>query len=165
MLLYKKLFDIDKYGHKRALIKRKPLFEFNKEVQHAHKKNEIIKLAQENLLMLKRLTEKVSLYNNKKMKKDYLKSQNYKKYRCEYNPIDFTKSHKKIKLKSNKLKLQDDIVKKKAMYKTISGNKRKIQNFNKKKFEYFGINDLLKDREDKEIDNKKVTSTKKVCEE
>jgi len=152
MLLYKKLFDIDRYGHKRAVLKRKPLFEFNKDIQYAHKKNEIIKLTQENLLMLKRLTEKVSLYNNNKMKKDYLKSQNYKKYRCEYNPIDFSKSHKKIKLKTNKLKLHDDIAKKKLMYKTISGNKRKI-NINKKKFEYFGINDLLNDKKDKEIDN------------
>ena len=153
MLLYKKLFDIDRYGHKRALLKRKPLFEFNKEVQLAYKKNEIIKLTQENLLMLKRLTEKVSLYNNKKMKKDYLKSQNYKKYSCEFKPIDFIKSHKKIQLKNIKLKLKNENVKKKTMYKTISGNNRQIKNINKKKFEFFGIKDLLSDRKNKEINN------------
>ena len=153
MLLYKKLFDIDRYGHKRALLKRKPLFEFNKEVQLAYKKNEIIKLTQENLLMLKRLTEKVSLYNNKKMKKDYLKSQNYKKYSCEFKPIDFIKSHKKIQLKNIKLKLKNENVKKKTMYKTISGNNRQIKNINKKKFEFFGIKDLLSDRKSKEINN------------
>lgn len=161
MLLYKKLFDIDRYGHKRALLKRKPLFEFNKEVQLAYKRNEMMKMTQENLLMLKRLTEKVSLYNNKKMKKDYLKSQNYKKYSCEFKPIDFIKSHKKIKLKNNKLKLKDDNVKKKTMYKTISGNNRKIKNINKKKFELFGINDLLSDREGKEINNIKSNEHKK----
>lgn len=161
MLLYKKLFDIDRYGHKRALLKRKPLFEFNKEVQLAYKRNEMMKMTQENLLMLKRLTEKVSLYNNKKMKKDYLKSQNYKKYSCEFKPIDFIKSHKKIKLKNNKLKLKDGNVKKKTMYKTISGNNRKIKNINKKKFELFGINDLLNDREGKEINNIKSNEHKK----
>jgi len=161
MLLYKKLFDIDRYGHKRALLKRKPLFEFNKEVQLAYKRNEMMKMTQENLLMLKRLTEKVSLYNNKKMKKDFLKSQNYKKYSCEFKPIDFIKSHKKIKLKNNKLKLKDGNVKKKTMYKTISGNNRKIKNINKKKFELFGINDLLSDREGKEINNIKSNEHKK----
>ena len=162
MILYKKLFDIDRYGHKRAVLKMKPLFEFNKEVQQAYKKNEIIKLTQENLLMLKRLTEKVSLYNNKKMKKDFLKSQNYKKYSCEFKPIDFFKSHKKIKLKNNKLKLKDENVnKKKTMYKTISGNNRKFKNINKKKFEFFGINDLLSDRKGKEIDNIKSNEHKK----
>lgn len=161
MLLYKKLFDIDRYGHKRALLKRKPLFEFNKEVQLAYKRNEMMKMTQENLLMLKRLTEKVSLYNNKKMKKDFLKSQNYKKYSCEFKPIDFIKSHKKIKLKNNKLKLKDDNVKKKTMYKTISGNNRKIKNINKKKFELFGINDLLSDREGKKINNIKSNEHKK----
>ena len=153
MLLYKKLYDIDRYGHKRALLKRKPLFEFNKEVQLAYKKNEIIKLTQENLLMLKRLTEKVSLYNNKKMKKDYLKSQNYKKYSCEFKPIDFIKSHKKIQPKNIKMKLKNENVKKKTMYKTISGNNRQIKNINKKKFEFFGIKDLLSDRKSKEINN------------
>lgn len=161
MLLYKKLFDIDRYGHKRALLKRKPLFEFNKEVQLAYKRNEMMKMTQENLLMLKRLTEKVSLYNNKKMKKDFLKSQNYKKYSCEFKPIDFIKSHKKIKLKNNKLKLKDGNVKKKTMYKTISGNNRKIKNINKKKFELFGINDLLSDREGKKINNIKSNEHKK----
>ena len=153
MLLYKKLFDIDRYGHKRALLKRKPLFEFNKEVQLAYKKNEIIKLTQENLLMLKRLTEKVSLYNNKKMNKDYLKSQNYKKYSCEFKPIDFIKSHKKIQPKNIKMKLKNENFKKKTMYKTISGNNRQIKNINKKKFEFFGIKDLLSDRKNKEINN------------
>ena len=153
MLLYKKLFDIDRYGHKRAVLKMKPLFEFNKEVQQAYKKNELIKLTQENLLMLKRLTEKVSLYNNKKMKKDFLKSQNYKKYSCEFKPIDFIKSHKKIQLKNIKLKLKNENVKKKTMYKTISGNNRQIKNINKKKFEFFGIKDLLSDRKNKEINN------------
>jgi hypothetical protein len=135
------------------LLKRKPLFEFNKEVQLAYKKNEIIKLTQENLLMLKRLTEKVSLYNNKKMKKDYLKSQNYKKYSCEFKPIDFIKSHKKIQPKNIKMKLKNENVKKKTMYKTISGNNRQIKNINKKKFEFFGIKDLLSDRKSKEINN------------
>ena len=47
------------------------------------------------------------------------------------------------------------------MYKTISGNNRKIKNINKKKFELFGINDLLSDREGKEINNIKSNEHKK----
>ncbi len=56
-----------------------------------NKKREIIKVAQENLFMLKRLNERTSFYNVDKWNKDYETSQIYKKNHCMYTPIDFNK--------------------------------------------------------------------------
>ena len=143
MVLYKKLFDIDRHGHKRALLNRKPLFKFNKDIQHAHKKNEIIKIAQENLFMLKRLREKTSYFNNKKWRDDYLKSQSYKKNRCEFTPIDFTISTKKSRINESNIQLTDYARFK--FNKTISGNLRK--NKIRKRFEEFDYREFLRDDE------------------
>ena len=142
-MLYKKLFDIDRHGHKRALLNRKPLFKFNKDTQHAHKKNEIIKIAQENLFMLKRLREKTSYFNNKKWRDDYLKSQSYKKNRCEFSPIDFTISTKKSRINESNIQLTDYARFK--FNKTISGNLRK--NKIRKRFEEFDYREFLRDDE------------------
>ena len=46
-------------------------------------------LAQQNLYMLKRLTEKKSEYSAKKMEEDYKKVQNYKKIMCNFPCINF----------------------------------------------------------------------------
>ena len=143
MVLYKKLFDIDRHGHKRALLNRKPLFKFNKDIQHAHKKNEIIKIAQENLFMLKRLREKTSYFNNKKWRDDYIKSQSYKKNRCEFSPIDFTISTKKSRINESNIQLTDYARFK--FNKTISGNLRK--NKIRKRFEEFDYREFLRDDE------------------
>ena len=59
-----------------------------------NKKHEIIKVAQENLYMLKRLNERTSFYNVEKWNKDYEISQYYKKNLCLYSPIDFNKTQK-----------------------------------------------------------------------
>lgn len=142
-MLYKKLFDIDRHGHKRALLNRKPLFKFNKDTQHAHKKNEIIKIAQENLFMLKRLREKTSYFNNKKWRDDYLKSQSYKKNRCEFTPIDFTITTKKSRINESNIQLTDYARIK--FNKTISGNLRK--NKIRKRFEEFDYREFLRDDE------------------
>ena len=62
-----------------------------------HKNNEghiklgIMNLAQQNLYMLKRLTEKKSEYSVKKMEEDYKKIQNYKKIMCNFPCINFNK--------------------------------------------------------------------------
>ena len=60
----------------------------------ATKKHEIIRVAQENLYMLKRLNEKTSAYNVDKWKKDYEASQYYKRSHCQYPSIDFYKTQK-----------------------------------------------------------------------
>ena len=170
MVLYKKLFDIDRHGHKRALLNRKPLFKFNKDIQHAHKKNEIIKIAQENLFMLKRLREKTSYFNNKKWRDDYLKSQSYKKNRCEFTPIDFTISTKKSRINESNIQLTDYARFK--FNKTISGNLRK--NKIRKRFEEFDYREFLRDDElkkdkieekksieEQHIEDQKLTEEKK----
>ena len=59
-----------------------------------NKKHEIIKVAQENLYMLKRLNERTSFYNVDKWNKDYEISQYYKKNLCLYSPIDFNKTQR-----------------------------------------------------------------------
>ena len=59
-----------------------------------NKKREIIKVAQENLFMLKRLNERTSFYNVDKWNKDYETSQIYKKNHCMYTPIDFNKTQR-----------------------------------------------------------------------
>ena len=57
-----------------------------------NKKHEIIKVAQENLFMLKRLNEKGSVYSVHKWNKEYEISQYYKRTHCQYPSIDFFKT-------------------------------------------------------------------------
>ena len=57
----------------------KPIFQYTKQTMAGNKKHEIIKVAQENLYMLKRLNERTSFYNVDKWNKDYEASQYYKK--------------------------------------------------------------------------------------
>jgi hypothetical protein len=58
-------------------------------------KQEIYKIAQENLIMFKRLIEcRKSLYNKQKLLKDYRQSQTYKKNACKYPSINFYKTQK-----------------------------------------------------------------------
>ena len=53
-----------------------------------------MRVAQENLYMLKRLNEKTSFYNVDKLNRDYEMAQYYKKNHCLYSPIDFSKANK-----------------------------------------------------------------------
>ena len=155
MVIYRKLFDIDRYGHKKALLKRKPLFKFNKEVHNAYKKNEIIKVAQENLFMLKRLREQTSCYNNKKWRDDYLKSQSYKNYICEFRPINFNTYNKKIRSSENKMQLTE-YTKPNKFYKTISCSiKKNKKNKLRKRFEEFDYREFLDEEDKKKYLNKK----------
>ena len=94
MSLYYKLYNIDKFGHKRHLKKLKPIFQFKQNTLGGYKKHEIIRVAQENLFMLKRLNERTSFYNVEKWNKDYEASQQYKKNHCLYSPIDFNKTQR-----------------------------------------------------------------------
>lgn len=49
-------------------------------------------MAQENKNFCKRLSERSSFYNSRKMQQDYELNQYYKQNICEYPSIDFTKS-------------------------------------------------------------------------
>lgn len=94
MVLYNKLYNIDKLGHKKHLKKLKPIFQYKQNTMGGYKKHEIIRVAQENLFMLKRLNERTSFYNVEKWNKDYEASQYYKKNHCLYSPIDFNKTQR-----------------------------------------------------------------------
>ena len=94
MILYNKLYYIDKYGHKKIRKQMKPIFQSTKQSLYGNKKNDIIRVAQENLFMLKRLSERTSFYNVEKWNQDYEASQYYKKNHCLHPPINFNKTQK-----------------------------------------------------------------------
>ena len=90
--LYDRINNIFKKGDKRMEQLMKPGFEKNKKHNSGYRKLEILYLAQNNLTMLKRLTEKKSTYSVNKMEKEYKKMQNYKKCMCQFPTINFCKS-------------------------------------------------------------------------
>ena len=92
MILYQKLYDIDKNSHKTISKSLKPVFKFKKRNREEYVKNEIKSLAQENLFILKKILNKNSEYSAKKYEEQYKQSQKYKKMLCHYNSIDFSTS-------------------------------------------------------------------------
>ena len=62
------------------------------------KKLEIIRVAQENQHMLKRINERGSYYNTSKWEKDYERAQYYKRNHCIYPSIDFYKTQRNYNL-------------------------------------------------------------------
>ena len=90
--LYDRINNIYQKGDKRMEQLMKPGFEKNKKHNSGYRKLEILHLAQNNLTMLKRLTEKKSSYSVSNMEKEYKKMQNYKKCMCQFPTINFCKS-------------------------------------------------------------------------
>ena len=177
MILYNKLYYIDKYGHKKIRKQMRPIFQSAKQSLPGIKKNEIIRVAQENLRMLKRLNEKTSFYNFEKMKQDYEISQYYKKNHCLHPPIDFNKTQKSISnFGSTRKKFFS-----KNHYSSMNNldskyNFGKISLKKKKKFEEFNYRDLdldvknysnieNKDDYSKEKEFKKISEIEKIEEE
>ena len=177
MVLYNKLYNIDKLGHKKHLKKLKPIFQYKQNTMGGYKKHEIIRVAQENLFMLKRLNERTSFYNVEKWNKDYEASQYYKKNHCLYSPIDFNKTQRYGTYNKNwgLGPLQEQkyyTTRKKFFSKTHYSNtgigdnpeSRRISNSTKKRkrFEDFNYRDLLQiDEKNKNEDEKQF---KKISE-
>ena len=92
-MLWKKLYNIDTKGSS-VQNKKKVIFEYKKNVKDGNKKKEIVKMAQENLHMLKRLESKTSYYNFNKYEKEYDKAQYYKRSHCAFPAIDFYKTQR-----------------------------------------------------------------------
>jgi hypothetical protein len=169
MVLYNKLYNIDKYGHKKIRKQLRPLFQSGKNLFSGYKKNEIIRVAQENLYMLKRLNEKTSFYNVDKWNKDYETSQYYKKNHCLYSPIDFSKTSK---CEGNSI---IKLTKKKFFNKTHYASTGKLEfvpppiinnipksTRRRKKFEDFNYRDLnLDEKEKSDVRNNKDKPFKK----
>ena len=130
-----------------------------------------MRVAQENLYMLKRLNEKTSFYNVNKLNRDYEMSQYYKKNHCLYSPIDFTKSNKFLSGSIIKL------TKKKFFNKTHYASTGKLEYIppitpnipkstrRRKKFEDFNYRDLNLDQKQKsDILDSKEKQFKKISE-
>ena len=129
-----------------------------------------MRVAQENLYMLKRLNEKTSFYNVDKLNKDYEMSQYYKKNHCIYSPIDFIKANKYLSGSIIKL------TKKKFFNKTHYASTGKLEYVppipviststrRRKKFEDFNYRDLnLDEREQLSIIDNKEKYFKKISE-
>lgn len=92
MILYQKLYDIDKNSHKTISRSMKPSYKIAKRTREEYVKNEIKSLAQENLFILKKILNKNSEYSAKKYEEQYKQSQKYKKMLCHYNVVDFSSS-------------------------------------------------------------------------
>ena len=114
-------------------------------------------MAQENLYMLKRLNDRTSFYNVKKLNKDYKASQYYKKNHCLYPPIDFNKTftssfNKPIIYKRNKKSNLKKINFSKTKYTNLAKltysflKKNKKRKNKRKKFEDFNYKDLYLDK-------------------
>ena len=91
--------------------------------------------------MLKRLSERTSVYNVDRWNRDYSLSQYYKKNLCQYQSIDFNKTQRKDSYINVFAAMQNKKMKKaysKTHYSGIINNNSKI----KKKFEDFSYKDL-----------------------
>jgi len=96
MILYKKLQEIDKNKKKKNLKNLATTYNFRKKNKNkeTYVQNGIKALAQENLFMLKRLLERTSNINNRKLKQDFEKNQEYKHNICFYPSINFLAKNK-----------------------------------------------------------------------
>ena len=72
----------------------KPQYKINKNFISGPKKLEVIRVAEENQFMLKRLKEKESIYNFTQYAKDYEQSQYYKRNHCIFPSIDFCRTQR-----------------------------------------------------------------------
>ena len=94
MILYQKLYDIDKNGRQTISRSFKPAFKFKKNQREEYVKNGIKLVAQENLFILKKLLSKDSEYSASKFEKQYQQAQKYKRNICHYPVIDFNNPKK-----------------------------------------------------------------------
>ena len=89
MILYQKLYDIDKNGRQTISKSFKPVFQFKRNQREEYVKNGIKSVAQENLFILKKLLSKNSEYSASKFEKQYQQAQRYKRNICHFPCIDF----------------------------------------------------------------------------
>ena len=94
MILYKKLLDINKKRPNIYSQNLAPVFNFKKKNKEILVQNQIKALAQENLFILKRFLERTSNINNRKLKEDFEKNQEYKNIICNFPSINFYNSKK-----------------------------------------------------------------------
>ena len=152
----------------------KPIFQYTKTAMAGNKKHEIIRVAQENLYMLKRLNERTSCYNVDKWNRDYEASQYYKRNHCQYPSIDFYKTQRCGSFGNVFTGISKNSTKR-EFYKTHYSHKNSFNNTGglnnttskrKKRFEDFSYRDLqmvkrsksdVGDKEEKTYEFKKIS--------
>ena len=156
-ILYDKLVSINKRDIKYSKLMT-PGYISNHRNNEGYIKLGIMNLAQQNLYMLKRLTEKKSEYSVKKMEEDYKKVQNYKKIMCNFPCINFNKK-KRGYSSDNK----DNINEKREFFPTINYINdgyldkmgRKIKDKKKKEGNKL-VKNLFNNNDDKNNSNHKI---------
>ena len=167
MKLYKRLNDIERRGKRTVFGK---MFSKNNELKIKGKniikvKNNIKEIAQENLFMYKRLSDKQPTYDMEKYLREYDRNQMYKQNACKYPSINFYNENKKknvhsCSINAYKRKTKSSICKTEfdhfpkinntitTNYSTNNntceefGKKRRLYKGRKKKFENFTFSDL-----------------------
>ena len=129
--------------------RNKLIFEYKKNINDGNKKKEIIRMAQENLHMLKRLTEKTSHYNFNKYEKEYDKAQYYKRSHCAFPSIDFYKTQRSSSFGGNYVYTSLN-----NYYPSTTSNLFNINSY-KKKFEDFHYEDFADIKPVSRKENKK----------
>ena len=156
-ILYDKLVSINKRDIKYSKLMT-PGYISNHRNNEGYIKLGIMNLAQQNLYMLKRLTEKKSQYSVKKMEEEYKKVQNYKKIMCNFPCINFNKK-KRGYSSDNK----DNINEKREFFPTINYINdgyldkmgRKIKDKKKKEGNKL-VKNLFNNNDDKNNSNHKI---------
>ena len=86
--MFNKIYKIRKASNEESIKKLKPIFEYKgKSKGFISLKNMQIK--EFNNFYLKQIRKQKSFYNNNKLKKDYARSQFFKKYICQFPSINF----------------------------------------------------------------------------
>ena len=130
-----------------------PIFDYKIPPMFGTKRHELIKVAQENLYMLKRINEKTSFYNVNKWNKEYEASQYYKNSHCQFPSIDFYKTQRASSFyKTYTTSLSESSngsFFNKNKYKTMNQTSNSFRNSKKKKkkFQDFTYHDLINNDE------------------
>jgi hypothetical protein len=138
--------DINNNSLKRRMKLLKPQYNINKNFISGPKKLEVIRVAEENQFMLKRLKEKESIYNFSQYAKDYELSQYYKRNHCIFPSIDFCRTQRP------KYNLTDSNKNRKTNYSTGKSYKT-FHEYDAKDFE--GVKNIQSEQRKKALEEKR----------
>ena len=142
MILYNKLSEINKKGSlSKALTPVYKIKRNNKNVQ-----NEIKALAQENLIILKRLLDKTPNIDNQKLKKDFEKHQEYKNNICKFPTIGLNKKKKESNPTTGSLEYKNNTKTLPSIYRNTSLHSGKRKTINKLDKHYYKEAKLTKNK-------------------
>ena len=156
--MFNKIFYIRKASNEEAIKKLKPIYEYKNNKRDPHDILNQRKLKQQNKLYLQKIGQKHSFYNNDQWRKDFAKSQFFKKNICLFPALADTKYKNKdifnIKYKNyfDDVKFKDlrsfSQPKKKILEQ--ENEKNEIETYincrNKKNINYTSVNSTIKNK-------------------